>query len=124
MDGVERAFSGYSVDDIPAARLFYEETLGFEVEQMDNGLLKLHLPGGHEVVVYPRPDHTPATFTVLNFAVADIEGAVAKLRERGVELNHYEGLGQDENGIARAGGPLIAWFSDPAGNILAVLEDV
>ncbi len=124
MDGVQRAFSGFSVDDLAAARAFYEETLEVEVEQMDNGLLTLHLPGGHEVVVYPKPDHRPASFTVLNFSVADIERALAQLCERGVEMLHYDGMGQDEKGIARAGGPLIAWFNDPAGNILALLEDV
>jgi predicted enzyme related to lactoylglutathione lyase len=120
----QRAFSGFSVDDTEAARAFYGETLGVEVEVMDNGLLALHLAGGHEAIVYPKPDHRPAVFTILNFAVADIEQAVDELSASGVETLRYEGFGQDEKGISRnPGGPPIAWFTDPAGNILAVLED-
>ena len=120
----KRAFSGFSVDDIPAARGFYRDVLGVEVEEMDNGLLALHLAGGHEAIVYPKPDHRPADFTILNFAVEDIEKAVDELTESGVETIRYESFGQDERGISRnPGGPPIAWFTDPAGNILAVLED-
>jgi predicted enzyme related to lactoylglutathione lyase len=119
-----RAFSGFSVDEIPAARDFYRDVVGVEVQEMDNGLLALHLAGGHEAIVYPKPDHHPAAFTILNFAVSDIEKAVDELTEAGVETIRYEGFGQDERGISRnPGGPPIAWFTDPAGNILAVLED-
>ena len=118
------AFGGFSVDDIVAAHDFYSETLSVEVEDLENGLLRLHLPGGSEVIVYPKPDHAPASFTILNFAVADIEQAVDELAAEGVEMIRYEDSGQDERGISRnPGGPPIAWFNDPAGNILAVLED-
>lgn len=116
-----KAFSGFSVDNIPTARHFYAETLGLPVSE-ENGLLRLHIEGGNAIVVYPKPDHTPASFTILNFPVTDIDQAVGELEARGVALERYEGLGQDERGIARAGGPLIAWFKDPAGNILSVLE--
>ncbi len=120
----EEAFSGFSVDDIVAAHDFYSETLSVEVEDLENGLLRLHLAGGNELIVYPKPDHVPAVFTVLNFAVPDIEQAVDELAAEGVETIRYEGLGQDERGISRnPGGPPIAWFNDPAGNILAVLQD-
>ncbi len=119
----EAAFSSFSVDDIVAARDFYSETLSVEVEELENGLLRLHLAGGSEAIVYPKPDHVPAVFTILNFAVHDIEEAVDQLAAEGVEPIRYEGLGQDERGISRnPGGPPIAWFNDPAGNILAVLE--
>ena len=119
-----RAFSGFSVDDILAARDFYGGQLGIEVQEMDNGLLTLHLADGYEVIVYPKPDHTPAVFTILNFAVEDIDRAVDELAAAGVETIRYEGFGQDERGISRnPGGPPIAWFQDPAGNILAVLEE-
>jgi predicted enzyme related to lactoylglutathione lyase len=117
------AFSGYSADDIPAAARFYGETLGLEVSQ-SNGLLTLHLPGGRDTLIYPKGErHQPATFTVLNFPVEDIESAVDDLVARGVEFERYAGMEQDERGISRdAGGPLIAWFTDPAGNILSVLQ--
>jgi len=119
-----RAFSGFSVDDIQAARDFYSGQLGVEVQDMDNGLLTLHLADGYEVVVYPKPDHTPAVFTILNFAVEDIERAVDELAAAGIGTIRYEGFDQDERGISRnPGGPPIAWFNDPAGNVLAVLED-
>jgi predicted enzyme related to lactoylglutathione lyase len=119
-----RAFSAFSVDDIAAARAFYGDTLGVQVEALDNGLLVLQLAGGHEAIVYPKPDHRPATFTILNFAVADIEQAVDELTAAGVPMIRYERLGQDERGISRnAGGPPIAWFNDPARNILAVLQE-
>ena len=119
-----RAFSGFSVDDILAARDFYGGQLGIEVQEMDNGLLTLHLADGYEVIVYPKPDHTPAVFTILNFAVEDIDRAVDELAAAGIETIRYEGFAQDERGISRnPGGPPIAWFQDPAGNILAVLEE-
>jgi predicted enzyme related to lactoylglutathione lyase len=117
------AFSGFSVDDVVAARDFYSETLSVEVEELDNGLLRLHLAGGNEAIVYPKHDHAPAVFTILNFAVDDIEQAVDELAAEGVETIRYDDLGQDERGISRnPDGPPIAWFKDPAGNILAVLE--
>jgi catechol 2,3-dioxygenase-like lactoylglutathione lyase family enzyme len=117
-----RAFSGFAVDDLDAARRFYGETLGLEVSE-ENGLLTLHLPGDRPTLVYPKPDHTPATYTILNFPVDDIERAVDELNERGVELLRYDGFEQDERGISRdPGGPPIGWFADPAGNVLAVLE--
>jgi predicted enzyme related to lactoylglutathione lyase len=116
------AFSGYSVEDISAARRFYAETLGLSVSD-DNGLLTLHLPGGRDTLIYPKgEDHQPATFTVLNFPVDDIEVTVDELVARGVQFERYEGMQQDTRGIHRGGGPLIAWFTDPAGNILSVLQ--
>ena len=118
-----KAFSGFSVDDVPRAREFYAETLGLEVSE-ENGLLTLHVAGDRPTLVYPKDDHVPATFTILNFPVGDIEAAVDALAERGVRFERYEGdLGTDEKGIFRGGGPLIAWFKDPAGNILSVLEE-
>jgi len=117
-----KAFSGFAVDDIDAARRFYGDTLGLKVTQEDNGILTLHIEGGAETIIYPKPDHVPAGFTILNFPVADIESAVQELSSRGVELIRYDGMGQDERGIMRAGGPLIGWFNDTAGNILAVLQ--
>lgn len=118
-----KAFSGFSVDDIAAAVKFYGETLGLKVEEA-NGLLTVHLAGDTEVLVYPKPNHTPADFTILNFPVPDIGRAVDELTERGVRFERYEGLEQDEKGIHRfAEGPPIAWFTDPAGNILSVLEE-
>ncbi len=119
------AFSGFSVDDTAAAQDFYAGILGLEVAEA-NGLLTLHLPGGGKVIVYPKGDaHEPASFTVLNFPVPDIEQAVDALVGAGVVLEHYEGtpLQTDAKGIFRAGGPLIAWFKDPAGNVLAVLQE-
>jgi catechol 2,3-dioxygenase-like lactoylglutathione lyase family enzyme len=119
--GDSSAFSGFAVDDVDAARAFYTDVLGLEVETA-NGMLTLHLGGGTNVLVYPRPDHTPATFTVLNFPVPDIEKAVDDLTARGVRFQHYENPPTDERGIMRAGGPLIAWFTDPAGNVFSVLQ--
>jgi catechol 2,3-dioxygenase-like lactoylglutathione lyase family enzyme len=118
------AFSGFSVDDADRARQFYEETLGLRVTVMPEmgGLLRLHLGSGTEVLVYAKPDHVPATFTVLNFPVPDIEKAVDELAGRGVRFEHYEDPPTDEKGIMRAGGPLIAWFTDPAGNVFSVLQ--
>ncbi len=120
----ESAFSGFSVDDIPAARDFYRGVLGVAVEEMENGLLRLDLAGGHEAIVYPKPGHEPAAFTILNFTVRDIERAVGELTSAGVQMIVYDGFEQDERGISRnPGGPPIAWFNDPAGNILAVIEE-
>jgi catechol 2,3-dioxygenase-like lactoylglutathione lyase family enzyme len=116
-----KAFSGFSSNDIPASKTFYAETLGLDVsEEMDG--LALHLAGGGEVFIYPKEDHEPATFTVLNFPVDDVEAAVDRLTAAGVGFERYEGFDQDEKGIYRGEGPTIAWFKDPAGNILSVLE--
>jgi predicted enzyme related to lactoylglutathione lyase len=115
-----KAFSGFSVDDIPRAKQFYGETLGLKVSEEGEGLLFLHVAGDSGTLVYPKPDHTPATFTILNFPVDDIEAAVDALVERGVEFERYPET--DEKGIFRGQGPLIAWFKDPAGNILSVIE--
>jgi len=115
------AFSGFAASDIEQAREFYAGTLGIEVTE-ENGMLTLHLAGGTNVLVYPKPDHTPAEFTVLNFPVDDVEAAVDALTERGVAFELYEGAPQDEKGIMRGNGPDIAWFRDPAGNILSVLR--
>jgi catechol 2,3-dioxygenase-like lactoylglutathione lyase family enzyme len=117
-----KAFSGFSVDDITTAARFYGETLGIRVSEKD-GMLTLHLAGDRDTLVYPKSDHVPATFTILNFPVEDIEQAVDDLAAAGVEFERYDGMEQDERGIARGGGgPNIAWFKDPAGNILSVLE--
>jgi catechol 2,3-dioxygenase-like lactoylglutathione lyase family enzyme len=120
-----KAFSGFAVDDIEEARRFYGETLGVSTGLVDqeNGLLMLHLGGGTDVLIYPKSDHIPATYTILNFPVADIEAAVGDLAARGVVFEHYDGVEQDEQGINRGQGPLIAWFTDPAGNIISVLQD-
>jgi catechol 2,3-dioxygenase-like lactoylglutathione lyase family enzyme len=119
------AFSGFSVDDMAKAREFYATTLGLDVDD-DHGALRIHLPGGGEVYSYQKDDHRPATFTILNFAVDDIDEAVDDLAGRGVEFERYEGMVADAKGIARARaqnmGPDIAWFKDPAGNILSVLQ--
>jgi len=118
------AFSGFSVPDTEAARQFYEQVLGLEVSEA-NGILTLHLGGGHRAIAYPKPDHVPAGFTVLNFPVADIDAAVAELSGRGVAFERYEGtpMATDEQGVFRGGGPLIAWFKDPAGNVFSVIQD-
>ncbi len=122
-----KAFSSFSVDDIPAAREFYTETLGLRVSDLhmpeEYVLLTLHIAGDWEVLVYPKPEHTPATFTVLNFRVDDIDQAVDELTERGVRFERYDGFDQDSKGIARGGGPLVAWFTDPAGNALSVIQE-
>jgi catechol 2,3-dioxygenase-like lactoylglutathione lyase family enzyme len=118
-----KAFSGFSVDDVPRAKQFYGETLGLQVSE-EYGMLTLHLAGGGSVLVYPKDNHTPATFTILNFPVPDVEPAVDELTKAGVRFEHYEGdLQTDEKGIFRGQGPNIAWFKDPAGNILSVLEE-
>jgi catechol 2,3-dioxygenase-like lactoylglutathione lyase family enzyme len=118
-----KAFSGFAVDDLQKAREFYERTLGLKVSER-NGLLTLHLAGGRDTLVYPKPDHTPASYTILNFPVDDIDEAVDALAARGVRFTRYDGFNQDQKGISREeGGPPIAWFTDPAGNILSVLEE-
>jgi catechol 2,3-dioxygenase-like lactoylglutathione lyase family enzyme len=118
-----RAFSGFSTNDIPKAKDFYANTLGLDVTE-ENGMLTLHLAGGGSVLIYPKDDHEPATYTTLNFPVTNIEEVVDRLVERGVTFERYgEDSGQDERGIARGWGPPIAWFKDPAGNILSVLEE-
>ncbi|MBA3748335.1 MAG: VOC family protein [Solirubrobacterales bacterium] len=117
-----KAFSGFAVDDIAAAKAFYGETLGIETSE-EYGLLTLHLAGDRPTLVYPKPDHVPATYTVLNFPVDDIEQAVDELVARGVQIERYDEMPQDERGIMREGGPYIAWFTDPAGNTLSVLQD-
>jgi catechol 2,3-dioxygenase-like lactoylglutathione lyase family enzyme len=123
MLGDSKAFSGFAVDDVPRAKQFYGETLGLNVSE-EHGMLELELGSGAKVLVYPKDDHAPATFTVLNFPVGDIEQAVSELTKAGVPFEHYEGeLATDEQGIFRGEGPLIAWFRDPAGNILSVLQD-
>ena len=118
------AFSGFAVDDFDAARDFYGETLGIDVEVIDEeiGMLALHHPGGRDTLVYAKPDFVPATYTVLNFPVDDVEAAVDGLMGKGVTFERYEDFDQDEKGIARGQGPDIAWFKDPAGNILSVLR--
>jgi catechol 2,3-dioxygenase-like lactoylglutathione lyase family enzyme len=124
MLGDNRAFSSFAVDDLGQAHAFYGETLGVQVTKEEMGILTLHLEGGaRPTMVYPKPDYAPATYTVLNFAVDNVEQAVDALAARGVRFERYDGFEQDDKGIARdEGGPPIAWFKDPAGNILAVLE--
>ena len=119
-----KAYSGFAVPDIDAARAFYEGTLGLKVEVLDedNGLLTLHLAGDRPTLVYRKADHVPASYTILNFPVDDVEATVDGLTERGVRFERYEGFEQDDKGIARGQGPTIAWFKDPAGNVLSVLE--
>ena len=116
------AFSSFAVDDLDAARSFYRDTLGVTVSDGPMGVLSLDLAEGRSTMIYPKPDFSPATYTVLNFAVDDVDAAVNELGSRGVEFERYDGLEQDEKGIARGEGPEIAWFKDPAGNILAVLK--
>jgi catechol 2,3-dioxygenase-like lactoylglutathione lyase family enzyme len=117
------AFAGFSVDDIATARRFYGETLGLDLVE-DHGMVTLQLAGGARVLIYPKDDHVPATFTVLNFPVPDVDQAVDQLVAAGVSMEHYDrdDLRTDEKGIVRGYGPTIAWFKDPAGNILSVLQ--
>jgi predicted enzyme related to lactoylglutathione lyase len=119
-----KAYSGFAVDDLEQAKTFYEDTLGLKTTVLDeeNGLLTLHLAGGRDTLVYRKPDFTPATYTILNFEVDDVDEAVDELGARGVEFERYDGFDQDDKGIARGPGPSIAWFTDPAGNILSVLQ--
>lgn len=119
-----KAFNGFAVDDMAKAREFYGETLGLKVSvDEEDGLMSLHLEGGRDTLVYLKPDFVPATYTILNFSVSDVDEIVDGLAARGVQFEKYEGFEQDEKGIARGNGPDIAWFKDPAGNILSVLGD-
>ncbi|MCG2621718.1 VOC family protein [Arthrobacter sp. I2-34] len=120
----KRAFSGFSVNDTAAARQFYGETLGLAVAEGPMGILDLTLPGGAKVIMYPKQDHEPASFTILNFAVDDVEAAVEELNKRGVLTKIYDDpqLPTDDKGIMRGHGPDIAWFKDPAGNVLSVIQ--
>lgn len=123
MIGTASSFSSYAVDDVEKAREFYADTLGVKVSDGPMGVLSLDLADGRSVLVYPKPDFAPATYTVLNFQVDDVEAAVDDLTGRGIRFERYEGFDQDAKGISRTpGAPIIAWFKDPAGNILAVLE--
>jgi catechol 2,3-dioxygenase-like lactoylglutathione lyase family enzyme len=117
-----KAFSGFAVDDVQKARKFYGETLGLKTSE-EYGLLTLHLAGDRPTLVYPKPDHTPADYTILNFPVDDIDKAVDELATRGVSFERYDEFEQDQKGISRAEGPYIAWFKDPAGNVLSVLQE-
>ena len=117
-----KAYSGFAVDDLDAAREFYGETLGIETKELAEDLLQLDLAGDRPTLVYRKPDFVPATYTILNFPVDDIDAAVEELSARGVKFEQYDGFGQDDKGVARDAGPPIAWFKDPAGNILSVLQ--
>ena len=120
-----KAFSSFSVDDVDKARKFYGETLGLDVSEEEMGVLGIRLGDGATLMAYPKPNHEPATFTVLNFPVDDVEATVDELEGKGIRFEHYDtpDLKTDEKGISRGnGGPTIAWFKDPAGNILSVLE--
>lgn len=119
-----KATNGFAVDDIDQAKAFYGETLGLKLTVLSEefGLISLNLAGGRDTLVYRKPDFVPATYTILNFEVDDIDAAVDGLGERGVGFERYEEMEQDEKGIARGPGPSIAWFKDPAGNILSVLQ--
>ena len=116
------AYSGFSVTDIPAAKKFYTDVLGLTVDENSMGFLNLRLANGATVLIYGEPNHAPASFTVLNFEVDDVEAAVDNLLERGVVFEHYDAMHQDAKGIARGHGPDIAWFTDPSGNVLSVLS--
>jgi len=119
-----KAFSGFSAGDIPAVKKFYSDTLGLDVSE-SHGVLALRLAGGNKVIIYPKPNHVPATFTVLNFPVDDVDLEVDELKKRGVRFEQYDlpNLKTDEKGIMRGNGPTIAWFKDPAGNILSVIKE-
>jgi catechol 2,3-dioxygenase-like lactoylglutathione lyase family enzyme len=119
-----KAFSGFSAADIQTAKKFYSETLGLDVTE-SHGLLTLRLAEGNNVLIYPKPNHVPATFTILNFPVKDVDLVVDELTKRGVRFEIYDlpNLKTDEKGIMRGNGPTIAWFKDPAGNILSVIEE-
>jgi predicted enzyme related to lactoylglutathione lyase len=118
-----KTFSSFSAPDIGKQKEFYRRTLGLKTSE-DHGLLRLHLAGDNDVLIYPKPNHVPATFTVLNFRVDDVDLAVDELTKRGVRFEHYNQgtLNTDEKGIMRGNGPTIAWFKDPAGNILSVVK--
>jgi predicted enzyme related to lactoylglutathione lyase len=120
-----KAFSGYSVNDIAKAKAFYSDILGLDAREGEMAILELYIKGNNPVILYPKPNHEPATFTVLNFPVPDVEKAVKQLKDKGVAFESYDfdNLKTDPDNIFRGGGPLIAWFKDPAGNILSVLEE-
>ena len=123
MLGESKAFSGFAAPDIAKVKEFYSKTLGLKVTE-EHGLITLHFAGGNNVLVYPKPDHVPANFTILNFPVNDVDESVDDLTKRGVKFEHYEGeLKTDQKGIFRGKGPTIAWFKDPAGNILSVINE-
>ena len=125
MFGDTKAFSGFAVDDLDAAERFYGEKLGIRTSRMEEmPLLTLHIAGDRDTIVYEKEDCVPATYTILNFPVPDVDAAVDGLVEHGVEMERYDGFDQDEKGIARGMGPDIAWFKDPAGNVLAVLGEM
>lgn len=125
MLGDSKAFGSFAIDDLQRARQFYEETLGVKTTVMDEefGVMALNLAGDPDPVLYVKADYVPATFTVLNFPIDDIDAAVDDLAGRGVSFERYEGMPQDEKGVMREAGPLIAWFKDPAGNILSVMQE-
>jgi predicted enzyme related to lactoylglutathione lyase len=125
MLGDSKAFGSFAIDDLQRARQFYEETLGVETTVMDEefGVMALNLAGDPDPILYVKPDYVPATFTVLNFPVDDIDAAVDELAGRGISFERYEGMPQDEKGVMREAGPLVAWFKDPAGNILSVMQE-
>jgi len=120
-----KAYSGFAVPDISKGLEFYRETLGLKTEVLDeeNGLVTLHLAGDRPTLMYQSPSHSPASYTILNFPVEDVEATVDELAERGVRFERYDEFDQDERGIVRTGGPRVAWFKDPFGNVLSVLED-
>ena len=122
MFGTTKAYSGFAVNDIPAAKRFYQEVLGLAVEENPAGLT-LRIAGDRPILVYAKPDHAPATYTILNFPVDNVEKAVDELVTRGVRFERCEGFEQDDKGIHRGQGPLIAWFTDPAGNVLSVIQE-
>ena len=117
-----KAFNGLAVHSLEDARRFYGDTLGLRTSE-EHGLMWLHLAGGRDTLVYEQPDSTPASYTVLNFEVDDIDAAVSALTERGVRLERYDGIEQDDAGVHRGGGPFIGWFKDPSGNVLSVLQE-
>ena len=119
-----KAFSGFAVDDMEAAKRFYGETLGLRLSDGEMGITVLNLADARDTIIYPKADHEPASFTILNFPVDDVEATVDALTERGVQFERYEGteVETDEKGVFRGGGPLIAWFKDPAGNVLSVIQ--
>lgn len=118
-----KAFSGFAVDDLTAAKQFYQATLGLRLSDLAEGLATLHLAGDRDTLVYESANHAPASYTILNFPVDDIETTVDELTGRGVVFERYPEFNQDERGINRGVGPLIAWFKDPAGNVLSVLQE-
>jgi len=121
-----KAFSGFSVNDMQKAKEFYHDKLGIEVSENEMGIMTLHISGGSKIIIYPKPNHVPATFTIINFPVSDVEKTVDELISRGITFEQYEApLKTDEKGILRGNGngPDIAWFKDPAGNILSVLKE-